>query len=397
MTLSVAFLVVAVLGLLNTLNALKPPRRPAATTFFSMMASWLTSELPWHTLAWQVPATAVWVAFGALEEWPGVLGLALTLLSWAGVVQLGRRHALARTAMVEELGPDVADDIDKPIPFSRIARPFKIRHPDVEVLADVAYGPHGVRNLCDVYRHKDRPQKAPTLVQLHGGAWVIGNKTQGGLPLMNHLASHGWVCVSANYRLMSKARWPAAIDDVHAVLQWVREHGPEYGADPDFIVLTGGSAGGHLAALAALSWPEHAGGVQGCVPFYGVYDLLDREGFRKDRYRTWFLERRVLRASPVDSLDVWHAASPVDQVRIDAPPFLIIHGQEDILSLVEDARTFAARLREVSDSPVQLVEIPGAQHAFDTFHSKRTLTVVRAVGRYLDDLAKAHREESAAR
>ena len=77
-------------------------------------------------------------------------------------------------------------------------------------------------------------------------------KDDQGKPLAHRMAAHGWVVVSANYRLSPRFAWPDHIVDVKAAIRWIKEHGAEYGADPDFIAITGGSAGGHLAALAAI-------------------------------------------------------------------------------------------------------------------------------------------------
>src|SRR5438093_55527 len=113
-------------------------------------------------------------------------------------------------------------------------------------------------------------------------AWILGSKNEQGIPLMRHLASRGWVCVSANYRLSPRATFPDHLIDCKRAVQWIREHGAGYGANPDFLVVTGGSAGGHLAALVALTAndPEYQPGfesadtsVSGCVAFYGVHDF----------------------------------------------------------------------------------------------------------------------------
>ena len=91
------------------------------------------------------------------------------------------------------------------------------------------------------------------LLQVHGGAWILGNKEQQGIPLMQHLAAKGWVCVAINYRLAPRDPWPAQVVDVKRAIAWIREHIAAYGGDPDYIAITGGSAGGHLTALAALT------------------------------------------------------------------------------------------------------------------------------------------------
>ena len=120
------------------------------------------------------------------------------------------------------------------------------------------------------------------MVYIHGGAWVIGDKREQGKPMMYELVARGWVCVAINYRLSPKATWPDHIVDAKRAVAWVKEHIAEYGGDPAFVAVSGGSAGGHLCALLALSagdpafqpgFEEADTSVQACVPFYGVMDL----------------------------------------------------------------------------------------------------------------------------
>src|SRR5690349_8356251 len=99
---------------------------------------------------------------------------------------------------------------------------------------------------------------------------------------MNRMAQLGWVCVSVNYRLAPKYLFPTQIVDVKRAIAWVHDNIKEYGGDSSYVVITGGSAGGHLAALAALTpglddfqpgFEDADTSVSACVPFYGVYDL----------------------------------------------------------------------------------------------------------------------------
>jgi acetyl esterase/lipase len=207
------------------------------------------------------------------------------------------------------------------------------------------------------------------------------------------MAERGWVCFAQNYRLAPRAPFPAQIVDVKRCLAWIKQHAEEYGGDPDFVCITGGSAGGHLAALAALTGtdPELQPGfeaadtrVAACVPFYGVYDFLDRHGVRGRQTMAPFLERWVLRCPPGQARAVWEAASPLARIHEDAPPFLVIHGTHDSLVFVEEARLFVQALREKSKAPVVYLEVPGAQHAFDTFHSVRSAAAIQAVEGFLE-------------
>lgn len=399
------FLGVSLVGACFTLSALVRGRRLKVFVVPYFFAAWLTAELTFHHLAWQAVATVAFVAFGALDAWPGMLGLVVTLASWSGLLALHRRAAasapvLAR-ALRDGLGahPMTAASVldEEPfasdVPLRRIALPFRMRRPQVERLRNLAYGPLGKRHLLDVYRPRSRPVPCPTLLQLHGGGWTIGRKDQQGLPLMTELAARGWVCVAPNYRLSPKATFPEHLIDVKQALAWIRTQGAEHGADPRFVVVTGGSAGGHLAALVALTandpklqpgFEDADTSVAACVPFYGVYDFLDRHGVRGGESMRPFLERVVMKCSPVEHRERWEQASPIALVHADAPPFFVIHGTHDSLAFVEDARHFVHALRAVSRHPVVYAELPGAQHAFDTFHSRRSAHVVDAVCGFLE-------------
>ena len=154
---------------------------------------------------------------------------------------------------------------------------------EIDVIRGVPYTEAGRRGHLDIYRRRDvELDRAPVLLQVHGGAWTIGEKERQGVPLMAQLAAKGWVCVAINYRLAPRNPFPAQIIDVKRGIAWVRENIEDYGGDPGYLAITGGSAGGHLAALAALTPgdPAYQPGfedadttVQAAVPHYGVYDL----------------------------------------------------------------------------------------------------------------------------
>ncbi len=224
---------------------------------------------------------------------------------------------------------------------------------------------------------------------------MIGSKDHQALPLLYHLASLGWVCVAADYRLSPHATFPDHLIDLKRAVAWIREHGAAHGADPGFLVVTGGSAGGHLAALLALTAgdPEYQPGfedvdtgVSGCVPFYGIYDFADRDRLWHHDDLRELLERQVMKASLEEAPREYERASPIAHAALDAPPFLIVHGDRDSLAPVEGARRFAAALRKASRAPVAYAEIPGAQHAFDMFPSIRALHTLYAVERFLAHL-----------
>jgi acetyl esterase/lipase len=170
------------------------------------------------------------------------------------------------------------------------------------------------------------------------------------------------VCISANYRLMPAATFPDHLIDVKKVIAWVREHGPEYGADPAVVFVAGRSAGGHLASLAALT----------------PTDPAFQPGFERAHTSVTAAISLCGYYSPLDAKER-PPSSPLAYVGTGAPPFFVAHGDRDTVVFVEGARRFVERLRRTSSNPVVYAELPGAQHSFDLFHSLRFESVVDAI------------------
>lgn len=398
-------LALALAGAALAWTALVPARHLGWGNVFWFLASFLTAELAVFHIALGVIVVLVLVAAGALAAWPGQLGLALALAS-VGALAIVQARARPTAAVLEAaLRDGLGDDYRAAIPADRLAaadapvgaelrHPFRFRDPSVEVIRDLRYWDGHRRHRLDIYRPHERVVRAPVLVQIHGGAWQFGNKEAQGQPLMRFLAARGWIAVAINYRLCPRERFPAPLVDCKRAVAWVREHVASYGGDPSFIAVTGGSAGAHLATLVALTAnrPELQPGfaaedtsVAACVPFYGVYDFLDREQVRNDRGKmTAWLQAKVMPCDPREDPQLWDVASPLAQVHERAPPFFLLHGTYDSLAKVEEARLFALRLREVSRSRVVYAELPATQHAWDLVHSVRAEYSVRAVARFLE-------------
>ncbi len=365
---------------------------------------WLHGELAPHFVVLQAIAATVLVSNGALDEPTGWVGLVLVGLSWVALAfaqyQAARAEPILREALNSGLGreddtPGELGGVRSYVPYADLVNPFRMKRRGVEVVKNIVYGEAGDRHHLDVYRPAERSGPLPVLLQIHGGGWTIGNKHEQAQPLINLLASNGWACVAANYRLSPKATFPDHIIDVKQAIAWIRKNAVEYGFNADFIAITGGSAGGHLSSLAALTAndPELQPGfedvdtsVAACVPFYGIYDFLDRDGAFKKQSMKPFLEKYVMKVTTEDRQEMWEKASPISHVRADAPPFFVIHGTHDTLALVENARTFVDTLRAVSTQPVLYAELPGAQHAFEVFHSLRTGHTINAVHRFLENI-----------
>jgi acetyl esterase/lipase len=376
---------------------------------YSFIPGWLAGELAPHLLATTAIDTAVSVARGRARP-SGLVLAAATMAGLAYLIDQSRRvDTLVSTALDEGLGSGYGEKLDPsppedlPTPWQALVNPFRLRAAGVRIDRDIRYSEAGRRGLLDIYRPTDRDlTDAPVLLQVHGGGWVLGRKDQQGVPLMLHMARRGWVVVAINYRLAPRDHYPAQIIDVKRAIAWVKEHIAEYGGDPGYLVLTGGSAGGQLVALAALTPGDPAfqpgfedadTSVQAAVPHYGVYDFSGASGLRSaEQMRDDFLAPTVVGKPWTEVPELFEASSPILRITPDAPDFFVIHGLRDTLVPVDQARLFVERLRAISRRTVVYAELPGAQHAFDIFPSIRSVQVVRAIDHYLTWHARTRRD-----
>ena len=368
---------------------------------------WRVSRWWWGTVIREsAPQLALVAAFvlglllllGAAGSTAGIVALALlgAVLAWE------LRHAYLAHRSVARI-EEALEGIERGEEGPKVPRSHLVIPP----LAFVTRGvrrERGVRfaeldgtNLrLDVYRPADDDPHDdilhPAVIQVHGGGWLAGSRYEQGIPLLNHLASIGWVGFNIDYRLSPEATWPAQIVDVKRAIAWVRSNASELAIDPDRIAITGGSAGGHLTALAALTandpafqpgFEEADTSVFAAVPFYGVYDLTNERGHYYPELQSWAFERVVLKKPLASNEELYRAASPRFRVHAGAPSFMVIHGERDTLVPVADARDFVAELAAVSDSDVRYVELPGAEHAFDLWPSARTARIADAIARFL--------------
>jgi acetyl esterase/lipase len=387
-------------GLIGAFNALRGSNadaHPALRPWW--FPALLTAEAVPVRIAVHAVLVVLLVSVGALDHRAGRVGLGLTILTWVGYAVIQWRARGARGSMaraLEEIGIDATAFAH--VDWRRVLAAYPYRVPeDIERIDDIEYAP-GL--ALDVYRRRHlSPGPHPAILQVHGGSWRGGNRRQQARPLIHRLAKSGWVCVAASYPLVPAATFPEPLVGLKRALAWMREEGQEYGIDPGFIAVTGGSAGGHLSSLLALTAnrPEYQPGfeeadtsVQAAVPAYGIYDFLNRNRTRDE----WpIIPRAVMKATKTEAADRYRDASPLDQVNPGAPPFLVIHGAADSVVPIREAHQFVAALRAVSPAPVGYAEIPGANHAFDVLDSLRTHYVISGVARFLEvmrDRAGSH-------
>ncbi|MET9902892.1 alpha/beta hydrolase [Streptomyces sp. NPDC006446] len=202
----------------------------------------------------------------------------------------------------------------------------------------------------------------PVLLLVHGGAWRTGSRGDMGYRMRGwrpgpfaRIAASGFAVASVDYRLSGEAAFPAQLDDLRGALAWLSTRSHELALDTDRTVVWGESAGGHLAALLALA--DDVPGVIGAVAWYAPTDLtLDADNPHTP-------EALLLGATPAAAPERAVRASPLLQVHPEAPPFLLVHGEDDSLVSPEHSRRLAERLSEVG-APVELRLVPGADHVW---------------------------------
>jgi acetyl esterase/lipase len=353
------------------------------------------------------PSAVGWVAGWLTTEFPPhvLTGHALSRVSPPSIGRVGASWAAqkadqALTAALEEcFGTDFGDQVRHPACTQSecapraglLRRPGRHRRYAAQT-SDIPYGPGGNAHLLDIWRRHDLTpgRRAPVLIQVPGGAWAVGDKRVQGYTLMSRMAELGWICVSINYSKSPRCTFPTHLIDVKRAIAWVRENIADYGGDPDFVAITGGSAGGHLASLAALTpndpvfqpgFEDADTTVQAVAPYYGVYDFTDFENMNE--LMLPFLEQFVLKTRYSDNPERFRAASPITYAHGEAPPFFVLHGEKDELVPSGQARAFCAALKEVGAATVAYAELANAHHAFDITPTVRSGLAADAVADFL--------------
>lgn len=211
--------------------------------------------------------------------------------------------------------------------------------------------------------------RVPVALFLHGGGWTSGTRDDSrwlGL-LREPLLARGIAVATADYRLAPEHRWPAQLEDAKCAVRFLRASAERFGFDSDAIGVWGSSAGGHLAAMLGTTEPgafEGDGGhpgvssrVRAVVDLWGPADLTSREGWPRGHEAVF---RLVFGTSDPGS-PVLAAASPVSHVTADDSPFLILHGDEDVLVPLQQSRALADRL-DAAGVEARLVVVEGGDH-----------------------------------
>ncbi len=227
----------------------------------------------------------------------------------------------------------------------------------------------------DLYLPKDRSAPHPTLILFHGGGWVAGQKERNVLWLLPYL-SLGWAAINVEYRVARNSRAPAAVEDCRCASRWATYHAKEYNLDASKFVLTGTSAGGHLALITGMLPPQSvfdrqcptadstrwANGtepetkVAAIVNWFGITDVADLiDGANAKHYAMeWF-------GSMSNRLELARQVSPLNYIRPGLPAIITIHGDGDGIVPYEQAVQLHAALDKAGAANL-LVTIRGGKH-----------------------------------
>ncbi len=238
----------------------------------------------------------------------------------------------------------------------------------VAIEDNVVFARGGARDLtCEVFTPPDERTDRASILIVHGGGWMQGDRTQlRGYGIQ--LARLGFLTVCSEYRLSTEAKWPAQIHDVNAAIRWMRANADTLGIDPDRIAVSGNSAGGHLALMAAGA--SHVAEFQGDGGYDGVSSAV--AGCVAIYPPTWLARGPdpqlngaldLLFGKDADAA-VEEAASPLHYARRDFPPTMLIHGNADQLVPVEASFEMYRALR-AAGAECELHIYDGVPHAFD--------------------------------
>jgi acetyl esterase/lipase len=395
---------------LSAATALRPGRK-GLSAVLAYPVGWAAGELPVQgivtesallgLLAWWGWPTQQWLSLLVIVLASVALVENLALVFIAFYARRIVRRAMADAPEAPLQIPHTRDDVFGS--WWRTALQFPFHPRDMQLLKNVDYGPLA-RHRLDVWRMPTTAPHAPVVLFIHGGTWMMGDKREQGRPMLHEFVKRGWIAIVPNYRLAPRNAWPAQILDVTRALGWLKQNIATYGGDPDRVVISGGSAGGQLAALVALSandptWrpddmPDVTDwSVRGAMPFYGVLEMTGDETHWRGLGRglRTLLERRILQLPYEGNESIFRAISPFDRISADAPPFFVVQGRNDTLVDVQVARNFVERFGEVAQAPIYYVELPFTQHAFDISASPRTSATTRAAVAFADSVVERPR------
>jgi acetyl esterase/lipase len=310
--------------------------------------------------------TASSIAAGA-----AIIAFGISATPLLGSLTARRRFDRAATAALgvrplERVAPSVVAAM-RPAPVSARDLFFGIPTGDVKVTKGIPVAaPAGVPLTITVYQPQARGSY-PLLVQIYGGAWQRGTPASFA-NFARWLASRGYVVFAIDYRHAPAAHWPAQLDDVHTMLEWIRDLAVQYDADTARVAMMGRSAGAHLAMLAAFNDATlHARAV---VSYYGPVNLVEayQHPPRPDPLEIRDVQEKLFGGTLGQFPEQYRSASPINSVRANLPPTLLVYGARDHIVEPKYGRMLADSLRAHGNIALHL-EIPWADHGFDEVFS----------------------------
>jgi len=234
----------------------------------------------------------------------------------------------------------------------------------------------------DVYSRSDTTAPQPTLIWIHGGGWTGGNKESATFSLLPYMEM-GWNVVNVEYRLAKISLAPAAVEDCLCALRWVIRNAKQYGFDTNKLVVSGGSAGGHLALTTAMI-PASEGMDRQCpgteplkvaavVDWYGITDVVDLlDGANMKTYAVQWM------GSMPNRVEIAKRVSPLTYVRAGLPPVISIQGDQDPTVPYEHSVRLQDALKRVAVDG-ELITIPGGKHGgFTRAENQRAYAAIKA-------------------
>jgi acetyl esterase/lipase len=247
----------------------------------------------------------------------------------------------------------------------------------IELTPDITYATINGRELkLDFYAPKVKPKKPmPVVMWIHGGGWKGGSKNnpRKALPILER----GYILVSVGYRLSGEAIFPAAIADCKAAVRWVRANAKTHGMDPDRVGVWGSSAGGHLVALLGTAgdvtqWDaiheenaDYSSRPNAVCDWFGPTDFLRMNDFpsKIDHDADGSPESRFIGA-PIQTVpEKTQLANPIKYISEKTPPFLIMHGDNDMSVCYNQSELLFGALLKAGHSS-QLYKVVGGGHGF---------------------------------
>lgn len=241
---------------------------------------------------------------------------------------------------------------------------------EIEEIKNIEYKNINGKSLqLDIYKPKNLDKPAPLLVFIHGGGWKGGNRSDYLIYLID-FAKRGYITATVSYRLLKDGPYPACIEDITDAVRWFYNNGEKYGYDPDRIALIGGSAGAHMALLAAYGWknthadndstnvPENSHRIKAVVDIYGPVDLATKYS------RNHPLVSNFIGHSFEEAPELYREASPGNYLYKNNPPTMILHGTSDELVPLRQSKFLKAKLDSLG-VPCVFYPVPLWPHAMD--------------------------------